>query len=323
MKPLEGVKVLDLTTLLPGPLTGHYLALLGAEVIKIEPPTGDLARNFPQLFNTLNKNKRSINLNFKSQQDRDQLYELVKDSDILLENYKPGTTEKLKIQYDTLFRFNKKLVYCSLIGFQEGHELHEYAGHDINFLGLSGLLSLMKNKENNTIQLPNFQLADIAAGTYPALSAIFCGLYQAEKNDKGAHVSVSLMENLKPLYTFISKSLKDSEQNYSNVLSGEQACYGIYQTKDKTHMCLGAFEERFFKIFLTKIGLTELTDSHLKKNYKSKNVKQIIADKIKTQTQSHWVSFFKDIDCCFSPVLPPSEFKLVPPFYYSEDGEIS
>jgi alpha-methylacyl-CoA racemase len=318
MKPLLGVKVIDLSTLLPGPLTSAYLAMLGAEVIKIEPPGGDPARSFPELFKVLNKDKKMITLNLKDDGDRETLYEYIKDADILLENFKPGTTKKLGIDYPLISGINKKLTYCSLIGYQESHQLHNFAGHDINFLGLSGLLTLLKNRKDQSLQLPNFQLADIAGGTFPAVSAILCGLYKATKDQQGVHVNVSILENLKPLYTFISQAL-NVQTGFSNILSGEEACYGIYKTKDAEHMCLGAFEEKFFKTFVLHLGLPELENSHHKASYQKINVKDALTEKILSKTQSEWIKIFEGIDCCFTPVLSPEPFDLVPPFYYSID----
>jgi crotonobetainyl-CoA:carnitine CoA-transferase CaiB-like acyl-CoA transferase len=319
MKVLTGVKVLDLTTLLPGPLTGTFLELLGADVTKVEPPSGDHARNFPELFTLLNSEKKKVKINLKVEQGRKELYKLVKEADVLIENYKPGTTLKLQIDYKKLSSINKKLIYCSLIGYPKNHELHEFAGHDINFLGLSGILELMKNHSNQTLSLPNFQLADIAGGTYPALAGVLGGLYQAEKTNKGSHVTISLLDSIKPLYTFILKSLSETNELYSNVLSGEQACYGIYKTKDNKNMCLGAFENKFFQLFVTTLGLSQLYDSHLKTHYMNENVKTMIEQEVLTNTQAYWVERFKDIDCCFTPVLPPQPFQLIPPFYYSQD----
>ncbi|MBT7609959.1 MAG: CoA transferase [Bacteriovoracaceae bacterium] len=318
MKILTGVKILDLTTLLPGPLTGSMLEILGAEVLKIEPPQGDQARAFPELFSLLNKSKNIIKLDFKTKEGKEELYKLITSADVLIENYKPGTTDKLNINYSKLASINTKLVYCSLMGYSKNHELHHFAGHDINFLGLSGLLDLMKSEKTNSINLPNFQLADIAGGTYPALAGILGALYQVEKIKKGCHINISILENLRPFYSFILETIKESNPTYSNVLSGEQACYSVYKTSDEKYMCLGAFEEKFFQLFIMTLGLPNLIDSHLKKCIKTENVKELITKKISSQTQSYWIDLFKGIDCCFTPVLAPEEFKIVPPFYYSQ-----
>jgi alpha-methylacyl-CoA racemase len=316
MKPLSGVKVLDLTSLLPAPLVSTYLSMLGAEVLKIESPAGDNARNFKELFQLLNSSKKQIRLDLKDKNDLTNFLELVKTTDIVIENFKPGSTEKLGISYSSLSKINKRLVYCSIIGYKNGHQRHQHAGHDINFLALSGILKLMKNHDLNSLQLPNFQLADIAAGTYPALSGILCGLYHSEKTKEGSHVNISILENLKPLYLFLSHLLPTTDLHYPNILSGNEACYSLYKTKDDLYMSLGAFEEKFFKVFVIEIGLPKLKYSHLKEFFKETKTKDIISKVISTKDQAYWTNHFQYIDCCFTPVLEPLTFQLVPPFYY-------
>ena len=186
--PLDGVKILDLTRLLPGPLASMYLADLGAEVIKIEDPEiGDYARQIPPMkeksswnFLMMNRNKKSVTLNLKQSADKEKFLNLVKSADVVMESFRPGICAKLGIDYEVCKAINPRIVFCSLTGYGQTGPYKNKAGHDINYLGYAGILDQMGKKDSPN--LINFQIADIAGGTLTSCIGILAALFRAQKN---------------------------------------------------------------------------------------------------------------------------------------------
>ena len=200
--PLQGIKVLDLSMLLPGPLTTMYLGDLGAEIIKIEHPRSpDGARTMfvseaglPYLYLMLNRNKKSITLNLKKEQSREILFRLLEDTDILIEGFRPDAMSEMGIGYDDLSEKFPRLIYCGLHGYGDSGGYRDHAGHDANFLARAGVLGLSGTVEAGPV-LPGFQLADVGGGSLVALSSLLAALYMREKNGRGQKIDVSMMES--------------------------------------------------------------------------------------------------------------------------------
>ena len=207
--PLNGLKVLDLSLLLPGPLCSMHLGDMGAEVIKIEHPRkADMSRLFGSrlegkesgYYLILNRNKKSLTLNIKRQEGRQILLQLLEDADILLEGFRPAALGKMGLGYEDLKQKFPRLIYCSISGYGATGPYKDKAGHDANFMAEAGLLEMMKDSEGLPV-LPGFQLADIGGGTLTALSSILAALYAREKTGEGQHLDIAMMDGA---FSFLS-----------------------------------------------------------------------------------------------------------------------
>ena len=257
MKPLNGIKVLDFTTLLPGPLATLMLCDAGAEVIKIEKLGGEELRhsepkisNESVLFAMLNRGKKSIEVDLKNPNYLKKVQNLIKKCDVLVEQFRPGVMEKLGLGWKKVHKLNKKIVYCSITGYGQTGVKKNKAGHDLNYLAESGLLKL-SNIAHNSPSLPITQIADIAGGSYPAFINILLALFNAKIKNKGAFLDISMYENLIPLAWLGLSNLNANKYDESEPLhlNGKLARYNIYTTKDKKYIALGALEDKFWLKF--------------------------------------------------------------------------
>ena len=200
-RALAGIVVIDLTRLLPGPYTSLVLADLGAEVIKIEAPgAGDYMRHMPPskanmsgAYWALNRDKRSVELNLKESGDRQRLLDLVATADVVIESFRPGVIDRLGIGYDDLCSVNPKIILCSISGYGQSGPYRERAGHDINYIGLAGVLA-MGGPKGGAPSLPGVQIADLAGGALWATSGILAALFARERSGQGAHLDISMTE---------------------------------------------------------------------------------------------------------------------------------
>ena len=306
MKPLKGIRVLDFSTLLPGPLATLMLVDAGAEVIKVEKIGGeDLRKSKPfikgnsLLFSILNRGKKSIEVDLKNEKNREKILKLVKSSDVLVEQFRPGVMKRLGLDWGTLKKINKKLVYCSITGYGQSGPKKLVAGHDINYLAESGLLSLSTDK-NGTPILPNTQIADIAGGSYPAFMNIILGLFLAIRKGRGCHLDISMYENMIPLawlglahYFYYNKSPKENSLH----LNGGFHRYFVYETSDKKFLALGALEDKFWYKFCNIINAP---NSIVYEKGKPSQIIKKIQKIIHSKTGSFWKKKFSQEEnvCC-------------------------
>lgn len=310
--PLEGLVVLDFTRLLPGPLATMLLGAYGADIIKIEDveagdPTrfvGRFINGSGAFFRQLNRNKKSLALNLKEEEGREIAKKLAARADILIEGFRPGVMEKLGLGYDELSKINTGLIYASITGYGHNNTFSNRAGHDINYTGLSGLLSLsaMKGEKPETQGL---QIADIGAGSFMAINAVMMALYAREKSGKGSFVDVSMTRGLLPFLALAASALNSGEDNArkdSGPITGAYACYNTYETKDGKYMSLGALEPVFWQRFCERINRPEwieLQFDHEKSAALIDQVGKIFREK----NRNEWVEHLKDLDACCEPIL--------------------
>jgi crotonobetainyl-CoA:carnitine CoA-transferase CaiB-like acyl-CoA transferase len=298
-QPLSGIKVLDLTRLLPGPLCSLTLADLGATVVKVEDPDGGdyLRQLIPDLFSALNRNKYSITLNLKDADDRDSFLALVKSYDVVMESFRPGVTKKLSIDYESLASVNPDIVYCSITGYGQSGPYSTHPGHDINYIGYAGILDQV-GAVDGPPTLSNFQIADIAGGAQSASIAILSALLAVKSGGKGCYIDISMLDCSAALATMAladSRTMQDADKLRGNgVLSGGYPFYQIYRTKDGKYMALGALEERFRRDFLKKIGRSISSSEELTELFASR-------------TRNEWEEIFSDGESCCTPVLSVRE----------------
>lgn len=317
--PLAGVKVLDLSLLLPGPLCSKHLADLGAEVIKVENPRmADGSRymlgdGVPYLFLQLNRGKKAITVNFKRPDGQAVLKKILKDCDILLEGFRPEAMAKVGLDYESLKDEFPRLIYCSISGYGKTGPYKDYAGHDGNYISYSGLLGVTGDEKARPV-LPGFQAADIAGGTLTALSGILAALYEREKTGRGQAIDVSMTDGAFALMEFqlagyqIEK--KDPRPGQS-MLSGGLPNYHIYETRDGRFVMLGALEERFFRSFLRSQGREDALEGRkLGENPDPKDLaelKKILTGIFAEKDFGYWQNHFSNPDICLSPVNSISE----------------
>jgi alpha-methylacyl-CoA racemase len=319
-KPLEGVLVADFTTLLPGPLATMMLAEAGAEVVKIERPGGEDVRRFGPMkngysapFAQLNRGKKSLIADLKTPEGKAAAWNLVERADVLVEQFRPGVMERLGFGYDAVRARNERIVYCSISGYgQTGPRRHE-AGHDINYIGATGLLSLSPGPADRPVVPPGL-IADIGGGSFPAVSNILLGLIAREKTGKGAHIDIAMSD---AMFTFAWFALATLYTTGRNPKPGElrhnggSPRYQIYPTSDGHLVACGALEQHFWMAFTNAIDLpSTLVDDERDTEATREAVKKIIGSK----PASHWKPIFAAADCCVTIVASLEEALADPHF---------
>lgn len=311
--PLLGLRVLDLSRLLPGPYCTFLLAQAGAEVIKVESPlAGDYLRlapdelGFAPVFDSLNAGKLSLALNFRAPQGRELMLRLVRDADVFLEQFRPGAAERWGLGYEALRAINPRLVYCSLSGYGQAGPYRDRAGHDLNYITLGGLLSLNR-AEAEAPHIPPTPIADMAGGMLATIS-ILSALVGRERTGEGAYLDVALTDAAlswaEPLAAAV---MGNPALNARLPLGGGLPCYNVYAAADGKFFTLAALEPHFWAAFCNTLGredfLPRATDPQLKPEL----------DAIfRTRTQAEWLEAFNGVEACLEPVLPLAEARQHP-----------
>lgn len=310
---LKELKMLDLSRLLPGPYCSLLLADLGMEVLKVEDPdqgdptrtTGPIRKKDSAIFLALNRNKKSIKLDLKIKEGKEIFYKLIQSYDIILESFRPGVVDRLGIGYQELKKRNPRIILCSLSGYGQDGPYRERSGHDINYIGLGGVLEITGAKNGGPV-LPGVQIADIGGGGMMAAIAILAAAIHREKTGQGQFLDISMMDSVVSwLSIHAAKYFMDGEllKRGEMPLTGRYACYQVYPTKDGRHMSLGALEPKFWKNFCEAIGRGDLLDKQFIEGEERVRIIAEIQNLFKTKTQAEWVGFFKAVDACCEPVL--------------------
>lgn len=309
---LHGVKVLDLSTHIPGPFCSMLLADLGAEVIKIEaPPHGDYFRlvgssinKSGDYFRMFNRNKRSITLNLKARKGREVFFELTKRSDIMLESFRPGVTDKLGVGYGDVKNINPRIIYCSISGYGKDGPYKNRVGHDSNYNALGGVIGLTAESEGNRPSVVGINISDYFAALFAGIS-ILAAFIGRDKTGQGQHIDVAMLDVMVSLltihaadYFFTGKIWKPGESPFS----GGCIAHKVYETKDGRHMVTAILEKKFWKKFCRIIGEEHLGEAnHLELGQDSEEYKTI-KDAFLTKTREEWVSLFNGEGVCCEPV---------------------
>ena len=323
--PLEKIVVIDLARMLPGPYASMILADLGAEVIRVEdpkypygspPPFFQKGRYRESAFNSvIMRNKKSIALNLKNEEALEIFYKLVEKADIILETFRPKVTEKLKVDYETLSKINKSIIYCSLTGYGQYGPYEQYAGHDLNYIGICGILDLNKKREFNGEKnqerkpvLPGVQAADIGGGLVSTIG-ILGALIERDKNPnkEGQYVDISMTDcvfSFMPMAAAFqfSKGLNDGMTKPRNPLHGEVPFYSIYKTKDNKYLSVGAIEVKFWRGVCLGLGREDLITKGNALGEEKEEVFIEVQKEFLKKTQEEWMEIFSEIDSCVMPV---------------------
>lgn len=307
MKPLEGIKVVELEGLAPGPFCGMILSDFGAEVTLVRRP--GLEQYDIMRHNPLHRGKREILLNLKEPDQKGMLLELVATSDVLIDPFRPGVLESLEIGPDILFEKNPMLVLVRLTGYGQSGPLCNKAGHDINYLSLSGVLSLFKGEGQKPVPPLNL-LADFAGGGLLAALGTLLALYERERTGKGKVVDVSMTEGVIYLATFVFGLYFNGLINNpvgKNRLDGGAPYYNVYETKDQKFVAVGAIEQKFFVEFLKGLGIDPETFPPKEEESSWPFMKQEIQRRFMERTRDEWAEIFHHLDACVTPVLELGE----------------
>ncbi len=310
MQPLSGLLVLDFTTLLPGPLASLMLAEAGAEVLKIEKPGGEDVRHFPPRFDgesapfaILNRDKKSLALDLKTEADRAKLMPLIERADILMEQFRPGVMARLRLGYDDLRALNPRLIYCSITGYGQSGPRVDEAGHDINYIGNTGLLDLQPGPLERPV-VPPMLVADIAGGSFPAVINILLALRARDQSGQGCHIDIAMTD---AMFTFgwAALALGAATGKFPKPgelwLAGGSPRYQLYPTKDGKIVACGALEQKFWIAFTQAIGLAAEFIDDIRAPMATRDA---VATLIAARTSDDWRPIFAAADCCATIVVP-------------------
>lgn len=311
------MRVLDLSLLLPGPYCGAILADLGAEVIKVERPGGgDWVRYVPPLdpetgeglaFRTLNRGKKSLTLNLKAEEGRSLLLRLAAGADVLLESFRPGVMERLGLGYDTLAQANERLVYCSLTGYGSTGPYRGRAGHDLNYIGLAGLLDLT-GAAGGPPAIPGAPVADITGALWAAIG-ILGALVAREQTGRGRRVEASLLGgSLACLPLAVTRVLANQPvARGAGELTGGHVSYNVYQAAGGGYVSLSALEPEFWLAFCHAVGRRDLADQALAPAVAGEPAYDALCALFRTRTRQEWAEVLAGVDACCEPVLALDE----------------
>ena len=316
-KPLAGLRVLDLTRLLPGPVASQHLADLGADVVKIEDTgEGDYARTMgartgetSAFFKLVNRNKRALRLDLKQPEGVAVFRRLTLSADVVIEGFRPGVMDKLGIGYAALAAINPRIVFCSISGYGQDGPYAQRAGHDINYIGYAGVLDQIGAAGGPPV-VPNFQIGDLLGGALAPLVGLLAAVIDARATGRGRHVDVAMTDAVFahavfPLAGLLARLAPPPRG--ADLLSGGVPCYGVYATADGRHMAVGALEKKFWELLCDTLGRADLKPFHLAFGAKGEKAKQALAAVFAGQPQSHWIEKFAGVDCCVTPVLTIAE----------------
>ncbi len=312
MKPLTGVTILDISRLLPGGFASLLLADYGARVIKVEQPgVGDYYRAVPsgakllgRQVEIINQGKEALALDLKAPEGREIFLRLVKKADVVLENFRPGTLKKLKLDYPVLRRANRSILLCSITGLGQKGPRAGLAGHDLNYLGLSGLLHRIKDREGRYV-IPDFQVVDLAAG-YEASLRIVAHLLQTRKSRRGAWIDVSMVgagHSLARLYTL---------EEGPSLADGRLARYDVYETADGRWVTLAALESKFWIRFCAEIGHPEWVKGTERFEVLAEEKKTMLREIFRSKTADEWIRLGAEKDLCLFLVEKIEDLDLEP-----------
>jgi alpha-methylacyl-CoA racemase len=307
-KPLQGIRVLDLTRLLPGGVATLMLADMGAEVIKIEAPGGgDYARWMPPLvdgqsayFGATNRGKQSLILNLKDERGQAVLKRMAADADVLIESNRPGVMDRLNIGYAALRAINPRLIFCALSGWGATGVYAQRGGHDLTYVSTAGMMG-----EMGTPQPFGGQVADIG-GAYAAVAGICAALFGRDRTGEGAFLDISLFESALPFMTISWVEAITAGDHLRGRLSGKLACYNVYTTRDGQAVSLAALEPKFWANFCGAIQRPDLLEGYDEPERQSYLLVEL-AEIFALKTADEWSALLDPADCCFARVSRPNE----------------
>ncbi len=318
---LEGIKIIDLSRMLPGPYCSMILADHGARVIAIE----DKRYMADDIFlSPVNRNKDHMTLNLKTKEGYEIFFKLIKEADVLMEGFRPGVTKRLGIDYETLKRINPGIIYCSISGYGQDGPFRDIAGHDVNYLSFAGILGTIGEKDRSPC-IPGIQIADLAGGGMNAAIGILLALVARERTGEGQYIDISMTDGMVgllsvPLHIYQRNGMVP--QRSDTFLSHRYACYNVYETADGRYISIGAVENRFWKNLCNILDVPEYVPLQYDDNHREE-ILDFFRQCFKKKTLDEWVKELRDKDVCWGKVQDLEEV-LNDPLFLARDmvGEI-
>ncbi len=322
---LSGLRVLDLTRNLPGPFATRLLADLGATIVKVEPPEGDPARPLAALFEALNHGKECRTVDFRSGADLDRLRAWVQEADVLLDSFRPGVLQGLGLDAATLHALNPRLVMVSITGYGQHGPWAQKAGHDLNFMALSGVLDQMR-APTGELALSNVQWGDLAGGSAMACIAVLAAVFEMQRTGQGRHLDVSMVHGLhaqlvmpKATGAMLAPLLGRHPGAGEDLLNGVLPCYNLYATQDRRHLAVGALEFKFWKAACEVFDRPDWVQRHWQRGQlpgspDCAELRAEVAQLVASQPLAVWSERFAQMDACVTPVLTLEEAQAHPLF---------
>ena len=308
---LAGIKVVDLSLFLPGPMLTVMMADHGAEVIKVEPPTGDPVRAMEPFenghsvwFANLNRGKKSVVCDLKSEKGKAKLWELIADADVFVEGFRPGVMKRLGFDYQAVSARNPRIVYCSISAFGQEGTLAHHPAHDLAVQAMAGFLSVNDGPEGAPV-VPGVASADMAGGL-TGLSAILMALIGRERTGQGDYIDVAMFDAMLPwcVHTAGSAIAGGAAPRSAGQRSlGGAAFYQVYETSDGKHIVLGGREEKFARNLLTALGHQDRIEEALRPAGEQGELIELFRGIFAKKTRDEWMDWFAGKDVAFSPVL--------------------
>ena len=312
--PLDGIRVLDLSRLLPGPFCTLLLADMGADVIKVEDTgAGDYIRWMPPLvgeysalYHALNRNKRALCIDLKQPQGRDLLLRLAESADVVVESFRPGVMERLGVGLAALQQRNPRLILCSITGYGQDGPYRDRAGHDLDYIALAGIQS-MTTAPDGTPVVPGVQIADLGAGAQGAAIAILGALVGRERSGRGAHLDVAILDGIVSwLSMHAARHFAGADAPGGNVLDGRHPCYRLYRTAD-SWIAVGALEPKFWAELCSLLGLSHLSAAGLATGAEADAAAAEMESVLRSAPTAEWLRRLDGHDVCVEPVLTLDE----------------
>jgi len=298
--PLEGIRIMDLGTMTPGKYCTFLLGDLGAEVIRVERPASPSAAIYDEDL-ALNRNKRSIALNLRTEEGKQVFYRLAQNADVILESNRPGVTKRMGVDYDTLRGINPNIIYCSLSGFGQDGPYHQLPGFDLIFMAISGLLGLIGG---HPPIVPGIYVSDVGSGLLATIG-ILTALVARQKTGKGQLVDVAMLDGMVSWLSTISgvQRLSEEQEMPSWVMPG----YNVYETKDSKYLALGIFRPQSWQALCNALGREDLTDQQWAMGSKQEEILSFLRDTFLNKTRDEWYQLLRDLDVEVGPVNNPQE----------------
>lgn len=308
---LSGIRVLDLSRLLPGPFCTLHLAQLGAEVIKLEEPQGgDYVRSLsPEMHELVNRGKRSVTLDLRKPEGVALFKRMVADADVVIESFRPGVMERLGAGYDTLKAINPRLVYAALTGYGQTGPYRDRAGHDMNYCGYAGALE-QSGAAGGAPALANTQIADLAGGALTCALGILAAVIGARSSGQGSFVDAAMLDGTFAMQVVAAatiRSLGNSLPRGGDMLTGGVPNYAVYECADGRHVAMAALEPKFFLNFCTAVQRPDLAKLPLAPGKAGEPLRAALTELFKTRSRDEWEALLGNKDACVSGIYSPQE----------------
>ncbi|MCP4625600.1 MAG: CoA transferase [bacterium] len=313
---LDGVTVIDLSRLLPGPYCSMILADHGARVIAIE----DKRFLADGLFlNIINRNKEHMTLNLKAAEGREIFFRLLDKADVILEGFRPGVVDRLGVDYESVRQVNPRIVYCSITGYGQNGPYRDRVGHDVNYLSFAGVLDLI-GEPDRPPSIPGIQIADIAGGGMNAAIGILLALFARQRTGQGQYIDISMTDGMVgflPAALFFSQLTGREPKRADGILSHRYACYNTYETADGQYLSIGAVEYRFWKKLCEVLDVPDYAALQYDDNHRLE-ILDFMRAAFRKKPLDQWESTLGDLDICWGRVQSLNEVLLDPLFQERE-----